>query len=46
MSGPAVAHFGLGEVASIDRVTVTWRDGTASIYQVIDPRQRLTVTQP
>jgi hypothetical protein len=42
-SGPPVAHFGLGELDTIDRLTVTWRDGTVSLFQVIDTRQAVTV---
>ena len=44
-SGPPIAHFGLGDLDSIDRVTITWRDGTTSLYQVIDTRQRLTIEE-
>jgi hypothetical protein len=44
-SGPPVAHFGLGDRDSIDRITVTWRDGATSVYQVIDTRQRLTIEE-
>jgi hypothetical protein len=28
-----VAHFGLGDVRSVDRVTVTWPDGTAAVVE-------------
>ena len=44
-SGPPIAHFGLGDLDSIDRITVTWRDGATSLYQVIDTRQRLTIEE-
>jgi hypothetical protein len=45
-SGPPVAHFGLGDVGAIDRITVTWRSGAVSVYQVIDTRQRITIEEP
>jgi hypothetical protein len=44
-SAPPEAHFGLGDLDSIDRITVTWRDGATSIYQVIDTRQRVTIEE-
>ena len=44
-SGPPEAHFGLGDLDSIDRITVTWRDGATSLYQVIDTRQRVTIEE-
>jgi hypothetical protein len=45
VSAPPMAHFGLGDRASIDRITVTWRDGATSVYQVIDTRQRITIEE-
>ncbi len=45
-AAPPIAHFGLGDLASIDRLTVTWRSGAVSKYQVIDTRQHLTIEEP
>ena len=39
-----VAHFGLGESTTVDRVTVTWPDGTA--VALLNPGGNTTVTVP
>jgi hypothetical protein len=39
-----VAHFGLGDVRSVDRVTVTWPDGTSAV--LLNPGGNKTVTVP
>jgi enediyne biosynthesis protein E4 len=45
-SGPPIAHFGLGDRDAIDRITVTWRNGATSVYQVIETRQQITIEEP
>lgn len=39
-----VAHFGLGNLSAVDRVTVTWPDGTA--VALLNPGGNKTVTVP
>jgi hypothetical protein len=39
-------HFGLGPVESIDTVTVTWADGTATTLEGVEPDTLLKVEQP
>jgi hypothetical protein len=39
-----VAHFGLGEVRTVERVTVTWPDGAAVV--LLNPGGNTTVTVP
>ncbi len=38
-------HFGLGDHAKVDRLEVTWPDGSKSIMQDVRPDQLLTVRQ-
>lgn len=38
-------HFGLGKSKSIDKLVVTWADGTQNILNNVDPNQSLTVEQ-
>jgi hypothetical protein len=39
-----VAHFGLGDLKAVERVTVTWPDGTAMV--LLNPGGNTTVTVP
>jgi hypothetical protein len=39
-----VAHFGLGDATAVERVTVTWPDGTAVV--LLNPGRNTTVTVP
>lgn len=41
---PAV-HFGLGDAAIVDRVTVRWPDGEESIYEDVEPSSELVVVR-
>ena len=43
-SGPPVAHFGTGDLSSLD-ITVTWPDGTISTVNAVEPNTHLTITQ-
>jgi hypothetical protein len=38
-------HFGLGDLAKVDRLEVTWPDGSKSMMQDVRPDQLLTVRQ-
>ncbi|NRA48564.1 MAG: VCBS repeat-containing protein [Phaeodactylibacter sp.] len=38
-----ILHFGLGEVAQIDQLTVTWPDGTVTVQQDVTSKQILTI---
>jgi len=42
-TGPAVVHFGLGQVDQIDTLRVLWPDGTTSENHLIEPRQHVVV---
>ena len=42
-SGPAEAHFGLGDAAAVDRMTIYWPDGEISVMEDLAPKQILTV---
>ncbi len=44
-SAPPQVHFGLGDVDAVDRVVVTWPDGTEETLEGVDARQRVTVTR-
>ena len=41
----APVHFGLGEAERVDRLTVTWPDGSSSSWRDLAARQRVTATQ-
>ena len=43
---PLEAHFGLGDADTVDRLEVTWPDGTTSRFTQLPTRQRLWITQP
>jgi len=43
---PADVHFGLGESSRVDRVTIDWPDGAATIMEDVAANQRLVVDQP
>ncbi|HMV66052.1 MAG TPA: FG-GAP-like repeat-containing protein [Myxococcota bacterium] len=42
---PLELHFGLGDVARLDRVEVTWPDGAVESWSDVDARQRITITR-
>ena len=39
--GPPEAHFGLGEVSVVDRVTITWPDGETQVAEGLPVNRRL-----
>lgn len=41
-----VLHFGLGPVASVDRLIVTWPGGQEQVFTQIAADQHLTITEP
>jgi hypothetical protein len=41
--GPPEVHFGLGDVAHVDRITVLWPDRRANVFEDIEPRQGLRI---
>ncbi len=43
---PAVLHFGLGEMESIDRVEVTWPGGEKQTVKEVEVDSLLKITQP
>lgn len=43
---PAVAHFGLGQAASVDELRVDWPDGTSTTLSDVPAGQVLTIAQP
>ncbi len=42
---PLRAHFGFGDLATVDEVEVVWPDGQVSRFTDVLPRQRLTITR-
>ena len=44
-SNSLVSHFGLGDAAVIDSVSVTWPGGDTTELKDIEPNQRITVKQ-
>jgi hypothetical protein len=44
--GPPVAHFGLGDADQVDRIEVTWPDGTETTHGPQDTRQILKIRHP
>ncbi|MDX2185583.1 MAG: VCBS repeat-containing protein [Opitutaceae bacterium] len=45
-SEPPEVHFGLGESARIDELTVTWPDGAVSIHRDLPAGHRISLAQP
>jgi enediyne biosynthesis protein E4 len=45
-SVPPQVHFGLGDLDTVDRLTVIWPDGTQDTFDDLPTRQRLSVTRP
>ncbi len=45
-SSEPIAHFGLGEIRVIDRLTVTWPSGRIQTFTGLAADQRLTITEP
>jgi enediyne biosynthesis protein E4 len=43
---PADVHFGLGESSRVDRLTIDWPDGAATVVENVAADQRLVVEQP
>jgi len=44
--GPARAHFGLGDVGSIEQLTVVWPDGEISVSKDLPVNRRIRVPHP
>ena len=44
-SDPFEVHFGLGEAEMVDRILVTWPDGSKSVVEDVSARQRLEITR-
>jgi hypothetical protein len=44
--GPPVFHVGLGELESIDRLIVTWPDGTQESWTDLPVNRKITLYQP
>ncbi len=44
-AGPVNAHFGLGDISLIDKITVIWPDGEVSEFADVVPRQEVTITR-
>lgn len=40
---PSVAHFGLGEATAVDRVTITWPDGSTSVAENLGINRKITI---
>jgi hypothetical protein len=45
-SSEPVAHFGLGNVATIDRVTITWPNGAVQNFHDLPADRRYSVVEP
>ena len=43
---PVDAHFGLGNLEQVTKITVEWFDGTQSVVEGVAANQRLTITHP
>ena len=41
--GPPEVHFGLGDVETIDRLTVLWPDRRANVFEGVIPRQGIRI---
>jgi hypothetical protein len=44
-SGPAEAHFGLGDLDAVDRIEVWWPDGSTQALQGVETRQWVRIQQ-
>ena len=44
--GPSLLHFGLGDVETVDHITVTWPGGAEVVLDQVPARQRLQVQYP
>ena len=45
-SSEPIVHFGLGEDATINRLTVIWPSGNAQAFENVSGDQHLTITEP
>jgi len=45
-SAPYVAHFGLGDASSIDRLELRWPDGQEAVFKDVEVDHRLVVRHP
>ncbi len=45
-SSEPILHFGLGEDARIDRLTVAWPSGQTQVFTGVAADQKLTITEP
>ena len=45
-SNQPVVHFGLGDVAVVDRLIVDWPSGHRQEFEAVAANQRLTITEP
>lgn len=44
-SSPPELHFGLGDVDTVDQITVRWPDGAQTAVGPVDARQRVTIVR-
>jgi len=44
--GPRELHFGLGDTDVVDRVLITWPDGTKTRLENVETRQFVTIAKP
>jgi hypothetical protein len=45
-SSEPIVHFGLGEEATVDRLTVSWPSGHAQVFTSLAADHRYTITEP
>ncbi len=43
--GPAEAHFGFGDLDSVDTIEILWPNGEVTVFEDVDTRQVLTVVR-
>lgn len=45
-SAPYMAHVGLADATTIDRLTITWSDGTVAAFEDLDVNEHIEVRHP